>query len=215
MNEQRLRKRMIETCLEMNTIGINRGTSGNLSIRFNDGFLITPSGLPYKETLPVDIVFMQFDGSAKGRRKPSSEWHFHRDILAARTEINVILHTHSPFATTLACLGKDVPAFHYMIAVTGAKMIRCAPYATYGTEELSRHAVEALGGSRACLLANHGMIVLGEDLKGSLALAVEVESLCEQYWRALQIGTPNLLSDDEIHRVLEKFKCYGAKAQNS
>jgi L-fuculose-phosphate aldolase len=212
MNEPRLRKRIVETCLEMNAIGLNRGTSGNLSVRFGDGFLITPSGLSYRETLPIDIVFMQFDGSAKGRRKPSSEWRFHRDILAARPEANVVLHTHSTFATTLACLGKGVPAFHYMVAVTGAKAIRCGPYATFGSQELSDHAVAALAGSRACLLGNHGMIVLGDCLKDALALGVEVESLCEQYWRALQIGEPKLLSDAEMEVVLEKFKTYGAKA---
>jgi L-fuculose-phosphate aldolase len=212
MNEQRLRKRIIETCIAMNAIGLNRGTSGNLSVRFESDFLITPSGLPYNETYPADIVRMRFDGTYEGRRKPSSEWRFHRDVLAARADANVVLHTHSSFATTLACLGKGVPAFHYMIAVTGAKEMRCAPYATFGSQELSDFAVAALAGARACLLANHGMIVLGGDLKGALALAVEVEGLCEQYWRALQLGEPNLLSDEEMDRVLEKFKSYGAKA---
>ncbi len=213
MNEQRLRKRIIETCVQMNAIGLNRGTSGNLSVRFGEGFLITPSGLAYQETYPVDIVFMDFAGASKGRRRPSSEWRFHRDILAARPDVSVVLHTHSTFATTLACLGLEVPAFHYMIAVTGGKTIRCAPYATFGSQELSDGAVIALHGSRACLLANHGMIVLADTLKDTLALAVEVEALCEQYWRALQLGAPQLLSDEEMERVLEKFKQYGAKAQ--
>jgi L-fuculose-phosphate aldolase len=212
MNEQRLRKRIIETCLEMNASGLNRGTSGNISVRFANGFLITPSGLPYAETYPIDIVAMQFDGSAKGRRKPSSEWRFHRDILAARPEVNTVLHTHSTFATSLACLEREVPPFHYMIAVTGAKTIRCAPYATFGSQELSDHAVAALHGSRACLLANHGMLVLGQDLQDAFRLAIEVEALCEQYWRALQIGAPNILPDEEMQRVLEKFENYGAKA---
>jgi L-fuculose-phosphate aldolase len=212
MNEQRLRKRIIETCLEMNASGLNRGTSGNISVRFADGFLITPSGLPYAETYPIDIVAMQFDGSAKGRRKPSSEWRFHRDILAARPEVNTVLHTHSTFATSLACLEREVPPFHYMVAVTGAKTIRCAPYATFGSQELSDHAVAALRGSRACLLANHGMLILGQDLQDAFRLAIEVEALCEQYWRALQIGAPNILPDEEMQRVLEKFESYGAKA---
>ncbi|MDQ3260593.1 MAG: class II aldolase/adducin family protein, partial [Pseudomonadota bacterium] len=124
MNEQRLRKRIIDTCLQMSAKGLNKGTAGNLGVRYNDGFLITPSGLPYEETYPVDIVFMNFAGEASGRRKPSSEWRFHRDILTARPDVNVVLHAHSPFATALACLRKDIPAFHYMIAVTGAKTLR-------------------------------------------------------------------------------------------
>ena len=213
MNEQRLRKRIIETCLAMSANGLNKGTAGNLSVRYGDGFLITPSGLPYEETYPSDIVIMNFSGEASGRRKPSSEWRFHRDILAARPEINVVLHAHSPFATSLACLRKDIPAFHYMIAVTGAKSIRCAHYATFGSQDLSEHAVGALHGSRACLLANHGMIVLGDSLKGALRLALEVEGLCEQYWRALQAGAPVILDDAEMDRVLEKFKSYGVNAQ--
>lgn len=212
MNEQRLRKRIIETCLQMSANGLNNGTAGNLSVRHNDGFLITPSGLPYDETYPSDIVMMNFNGEATGRRKPSSEWRFHRDILAARPEVNVVLHAHSPFATSLACLRKGIPAFHYMIAVTGAKSIRCAQYATFGSQELSEHAVGALHGCKACLLANHGLIVLADDLKAALRLALEVECLCEQYWRALQAGTPVILDDAEMDRVLEKFKSYGANA---
>ena len=212
MNEQRLRKRIIETCLAMSENGLNKGTAGNLSVRNGDGFLITPSGLPYDETYPADIVFMDFSGAATGKRKPSSEWHFHRDILAARPEVNVVLHAHSPFATSLACLRKDIPAFHYMIAVTGAKSIRCARYATFGTPELSEHAVGALHGSKACLLANHGMIILADGLKGALRLGLEVEGLCEQYWRALQAGDPIILDDAEMDRVIEKFKTYGANA---
>ena len=212
MNEQRLRKRIIETCLQMSANGLNNGTAGNLSVRHNDGFLITPSGLPYDETYPSDIVMMNFNGEATGRRKPSSEWRFHRDILTARPEMNVVLHAHSPFATSLACLRKDIPAFHYMIAVTGAKSIRCAQYATFGSQELSEHAVGALHGCKACLLANHGLIVLADDLKAALRLALEVEGLCEQYWRALQAGTPVILDDAEMDRVQEKFKTYGADA---
>jgi L-fuculose-phosphate aldolase len=213
MNEQRVRKRIIETCMQMSASGLNKGTAGNLSVRHADGFLITPSGLPYEETYPSDIVLMNFAGQPTGRRKPSSEWRFHRDILVSRPEVNVVLHTHSPFATSLACLRKDIPAFHYMIAVTGAKSIRCAHYATFGSQELSEHAVGALHGSKACLLANHGMIALADDLKSALRLAIEVESLCEQYWRALQAGEPVILDDEEMDRVLEKFRTYGANAQ--
>ena len=140
---------------------------------------------------------------------PSSEWRFHRDIYVARPELNAIVHAHSPFATTLACLARDIPAFHYMIAVAGGKDIRCAPYATFGTQELSDRALVALEGRQACLLANHGMIAVGSSLAKALALAVEVEALAEQYWRALQIGAPNLLSDAEMDIVLKKFQTYG------
>jgi len=158
---------------------------------------------------PEDIVFMRFDGSHEGRRLPSSEWRFHRDILAARDDVDVVLHAHSMFATTLACLRRDIPSFHYMVAVAGGRDIRCAPYATYGTEELSKHAVEALHGRQACLLANHGLIALGKDLAAALKIAVEVETLAAMYWRTLQVGKPVLLDAKEIARVLKKFSTYG------
>jgi L-fuculose-phosphate aldolase len=173
-----------------------------------EGFLITPSALPYDETESDDIVFMRFDGTHEGRRRPSSEWRFHRDVLAARSDAAVVLHAHAPFATSLACIGADIPAFHYMIAVAGGDSIRCAPYATFGTQALSDFAVAALAERKACLLANHGLIVLGTTLKSALALAVEVEGLCEQYWRAKQVGTPRLLDCEEMQRVLAKFKDY-------
>lgn len=210
--EEALRAELVATARRMNALGLNRGTSGNVSVRCiveaNEGFLITPSALPYDETEPADIVFMRFDGTHSGRRRPSSEWRFHRDILAARSDAAVVLHAHAPFATSLACIGADIPAFHYMIALAGGDSIRCAPYATFGTQELSDHAVAALADRSACLLANHGLIVLGANLKAALALAVEVEGLCEQYWRALQIGTPRLLDCEEMQRVLAKFKDY-------
>jgi L-fuculose-phosphate aldolase len=192
----------------MNATGLNRGTSGNVSVRCGEGFLITPSALPYDETEADDIVCMRFDGSHQGRRRPSSEWRFHRDILAARDDAGVVLHAHAPFATALACIGADIPAFHYMIALAGGDSIRCAPYATFGTQALSDFAVAALAERSACLLANHGMIALGPNLKAALALAVEVEGLCEQYWRAKQVGTPRLLDCEEMQRVLAKFGDY-------
>jgi L-fuculose-phosphate aldolase len=157
---------------------------------------------------------MRFDGSHGGTRLPSSEWRFHRDILAARSEVNVVIHTHAMFATALACLGAEIPPFHYMVAVAGGDSIRCAPYATFGTDELSRHAVHALEVRKACLLANHGMIAVGETLKGALALAVEVETLAAMYWRALQVGDPNLLDAAEMARVLEKFRTYGQQTRS-
>ena len=167
------------------------------------------TGMAYESTQPVDIVAMTQDGTALGPRLPSSEWRFHRDIYAARREVGAIVHAHSPFATSIACLGRDIPPFHYMIAVAGGKDIRCAAYATFGTQQLSDHALCALEGRKACLLANHGMIAVGASLTAALALAVEVEALAEQYWRALQIGPPNLLSDAEMEIVLEKFRTYG------
>jgi L-fuculose-phosphate aldolase len=204
-----LRCAIIACARRMNEVGLNQGTSGNLGLRVEGGFLVTPTGMDYAALKPDDIVFMRFDGSHEGRRLPSSEWRFHRDILAARDDVDVVLHAHSMFATTLACLRRDIPSFHYMVAVAGGRDIRCAPYATYGTEELSRHAVEALKGRKACLLANHGLIALGKDLGAALKLAVEVETLAAMYWRALQVGEPVLLDAKEMTRVLKKFSTYG------
>lgn len=206
-----LRARVIATARRMNALGINRGKSGNVSARIDSGFLVTPSALPYDETTPDDIVVVDRDGRSAGRRRPSSEWRFHRDIYAVRAEVEAIVHTHSPFATTLACLDRGIPAFHYMIAVAGGTDIRCAPYATFGTQALSDHAVRALIDRRACLLSHHGMIAVGASLDAALALAVEVETLSEMYWRALQIGEPRVLDDVEMQAVLEQFKSYGRR----
>lgn len=201
------------TARRMNASGLNQGTSGNLSQRVEDGFLITPTGMDYEAMVPEDLVLMRFDGGHEGRRKPSSEWRFHRDILAARPEVGAVLHAHSMFCTTLACLRRGIPSFHYMVAMAGGVDIRCAPYATFGTEELSRHAVAALEGRKACLLANHGMLALGRDLAGAFKLAVEVETLAAMYWRALQVGEPVLLDPEEMAVVLEKFKTYGQQPE--
>lgn len=209
LSHRALRAELIATARRMNALGINQGKSGNLSHRIPEGFLVTPTGMDYDALKPADIVAMSFDGSHQGSRLPSSEWRFHRDIMAARPEVNAVLHAHSVFATTLACLGREIPAFHYMVAVAGGDTVRCAPYATFGTEELSRHAVAALEDRKACLLANHGMIAVGASLQDVLRLAVEVETLAAIYWRALQIGKPNLLDRAEMTRVIEKFKTYG------
>ena len=205
----KLRQQVIDTALKMNALGINQGKSGNVSARSNEGFLITPTGLPYEHTTPEDIVFMRLDGSCDGARLPSSEWRFHRDIYAHRPEASAIVHTHSLHATTLACLGRGIPAFHYMVALAGGRDIRCAPYATFGTQQLSDHALLALQDRKACLLAQHGMIAIGAALEKALALAVEMETLAHIYVQALQIGEPAILPDDEMDRVLEKFKTYG------
>ncbi len=208
-----LREAMIATARRMNASGLNQGTSGNLSQRVEDGFLVTPTGMDYEAMVPEDLVLMRFDGSHEGRRKPSSEWRFHRDILAARPEVGAVLHAHSMFCTTLACLRRGIPSFHYMVAMAGGVDVRCAPYATFGTEELSRHAVAALEGRKACLLANHGMLAVGRDLAGAFKLAVEVETLAAMYWRALQVGEPVLLDAAEMAVVLEKFKTYGQQPE--
>ena len=217
-NQRALRDDVIATAREMNALSINRGKSGNVSARWRDidldGYLITPTGMPYADIVAGDIVAMPLDGdvdAARGLRLPSSEWRFHRDIYRARPHAGAIVHTHAPFATSLACLHRGIPAFHYMVAVAGGKDIRCAPYATFGTQALSDHALVALEGRSACLLANHGMIAVGATLTAALALAVEVETLAEMYWRALQIGAPVLLSDAEMDSVVAKFPTYGQK----
>ncbi len=209
MAELDLRAQIVATAREMNACGLNRGTSGNVSARCNDGFLVTPSGLSYAAMQPQDIVAMTLEGEAQGALLPSSEWRFHRALYVARPEVGAVVHAHSPFATTLACLGRDIPPFHYMVAVAGGNNIRCGAYATFGTQQLAEHALSALQGRRACLLANHGMIAVGSSLGDALSLAVEVEALAEQYWRALQIGVPNLLSEAEMEVVLAKFATYG------
>ena len=202
---------MIDTCLAMNRLGINQGTAGNASVRIPEGLLITPSGLAYDRMKPEDIVTIDKDGETRGTGTPSSEWRFHFDIMVTRQDAQAVLHAHPPFCTALACLGMDIPAFHYMVAVAGGESIRCAPYATFGTQALSDNALRALDGRRACLLANHGMICLAGGLEAALRLAVEVETLAQQYWRALQIGTPRILPADEMTTVLEKFRTYGKR----
>jgi L-fuculose-phosphate aldolase len=204
------RENLLKTAQKLIALGLNKGTAGNVSVRTQQGFLITPSGMPVDEMTPASMVKMQFDGSYESNKKPSSEWRFHRDILQGRTDINAIIHTHSMFATTLACLHKDIPPFHYMIAVVGGDTIRCAPYALFGSQALSDQALTALIDRKACLLANHGMIALGKDLDDALAVTVEVENLCEQYWRILQVNpNPPLLSETEMREVFEQFKGYG------
>jgi L-fuculose-phosphate aldolase len=193
----------------MSAAGLNKGTAGNLSVRFEEGFLITPTGMTYEALMPKDIVFMRLDGTHTGERKPSSEWRFHRDLYVARPEAGAVLHAHSPFATSLACLRRDIPPFHYMIARFGGDTLRCATYATFGTQALSDAAIKAMEARNACLLSNHGMLVFGKDLAQALDLGVELETLCEQYWRACQLGEPVLLDAAEMATVLKKFGSYG------
>lgn len=211
MDEAALRRELVERCLEMNANGINQGTSGNISARCGDGLLVTPSAVPYERLEPGMIVRMDFDGSWQGDFKPSSEWRFHLDILKARPELNAVVHAHPPYATALAIRGQDIPPVHYMVAVAGGRDIRCAPYATFGTQELSDLALRALEGRSACLLANHGMIACGMNLGHAMWLAVEVETLARQYLLALQAGEPRQLSDAELDAVFEKFASYTRK----
>lgn len=215
MNDSELREEVLATARAMNSAGINRGTAGNVSARAADGFLITPTGLPYEEISANDIVAMDIDGGFPGPLEPSSEWRFHRDIYLARADAGAVVHTHSPFATALACMDCAIPRFHYMVARFGGADVRCAAYATFGSQELSDNILAALPGRLACLMAHHGMLVLGRDLRQALALAVELETLCEMYWRVLQIGQPKLLAEEEMQRVLEKFADYGQSAGNS
>jgi L-fuculose-phosphate aldolase len=213
---------VLATARAMNAAGINRGSAGNVSARCADGFIITPTGMAYDECLPEDMAKvgtassgrfrpagLPADGTAHGERKPSSEWRFHHDIYSARPEAGAIVHAHSPFATALACHEIEIPPFHYMIARFGGDTVRCAAYATFGTQELSDAILVALQDRCACLMAHHGMVVCGSDLKAALALAIEFESLCEQYWRVLQLGQPQLLPAAEMARVREKFRDYG------
>jgi L-fuculose-phosphate aldolase len=214
---QTLREQLLATTRKLHELGLNKGTSGNASVRDGNGFLVTPTGMEMEAMTPHDMVAMDFDGQLRTKgvnvRKPSSEWRFHRDILLNRPEINAVIHAHSMFATTMACLHKEIPAFHYMIAVTGGDSIRCAPYALFGSQELSDNALQALKERRACLLANHGMIALGESLTEALDVAVEVETLCEQYWRALQVGKPHVLSESQMAEVFQRFRGYGKWAK--
>jgi L-fuculose-phosphate aldolase len=207
--EPELRRQLVETCRRMNALGINQGTSGNASARIERGFLLTPTSLPYDEMTERDIVVMRSDGSYEGDRLPSTEWRFHLDIVSRRPEVGAIVHSHPTFATTIAIMGRDIPALHYMVAAAGGSSIRCAPYATFGTPELSANALTALEGRSACLLAHHGMIATGPDLARALWLAVEVETLARQYYYALALGGPPLLPDEEIERVRQKMQSYG------
>ncbi|WP_417455187.1 class II aldolase/adducin family protein [Kiloniella sp.] len=209
-----LRQDLIQTVLQMNRMGINQGTSGNAAARVPEGFLITPSGMAYEDITPEDIVLKRFNGtyeSPNGLRKPSSEWRFHEDIFNDRPDTNAIVHTHGKAVMTIACMQREIPPFHYMIGLAGGDTIRCAPYQTFATKELSIVAVEALKDRKACLLANHGQIALGSDLKQALSMAMEVETLCDVYWRTLVAGGPTILDKNQMDEALEKFnKGYGS-----
>ncbi|MBN8989079.1 MAG: class II aldolase/adducin family protein [Rhizobiales bacterium] len=208
-HEREKRQSIIDACRSMNALGINQGTSGNISLRHGTGLLITPTSVPYETMQPEQIVFMDLDGAFDPAQRPSSEWRFHLDILKARPEVDAVVHAHPPYSTILAIMGLEIPPIHYMIACAGGDTIRCAPYATFGTQELSEHAVKALEDRSACLLEHHGMIAVGPSLSKAMWLAVEVEALARQYHGCLQIGTPRLLPKAEIKNVLGRIAGYG------
>lgn len=213
--EQNFKKEIITTCLKMNDLGINQGTSGNISCRWKKGMLITPSGLPYDQLRTRDIIYVNFkDDTTEGPHKPSSEWRFHRDILVKRKDINAVVHTHSNYATAMAIQHLDIPAIHYMIAAAGGMRIACADYATFGTQELSNNVLAALENRLACLLAHHGMIALGISIAKALWLAIEVETLAKQYSLANQYGKVKTISDKEMKKVINAFKSYGPKKKS-
>ena len=208
MTELDLREQLVAVARRRNGSGLNQGTSGNLSAQIPGGLLITPSSLAYELMEPTDLVAIDWQGRPlkEGARRPSSEWRLHADVLAARPELQAVLHCHPIHGTALACHDKGIPPFHYMTAVAGGDDIRCAPYATFGTEELSRFTVEALVDRKACLLARHGLVTAGDNLDQALGIAVEVETLARMYLQALQLGEPPLLSDGQMQAVHAQFR---------
>jgi L-fuculose-phosphate aldolase len=215
-DEAALRRDVVAACRSLSELGLNRGTSGNVSVRHGSKMLISPTGIPYDELKPGDIARMSLETTDyvwEGKLTPSSEWRFHHDILLSRPDMPAVVHTHSTYATVLAICGREIPAVHYMIAAAGGPSIKVGGYATYGTKELSDNALEALKGRNCCLLANHGMIAIGPNLKRAVWLAMQVETLAEQYYLSLSIGGPNLLADAEIERVRQKFASYGPRAK--
>lgn len=208
-DESSKRRIIIEHCLEMNRSGLNQGTSGNISMRHGDGLLITPTSIPYETLMPEDIVYLSMDGRSEGRHKPSSEWRFHRDIMAARPDVGGIVHAHPTYCTILAIMNVEIPPIHYMMALAGGPNIRVAPYAIFGSEELSTNAVKALEGREACLLEHHGLIAVGKSLPRAMWMAVEIETLARQYHGCLAIGRPRELTPEQIQDVADKVSGYG------
>lgn len=206
-----LRQQLIDTALAMNAAGLNQGTSGNLSVRYRGGMLITPGSMSYAGLSKADIVWMDYEGSSQGERRPSSEWRFHAAIYSEYPQAAAVLHAHPANSTALACTHRSIPAFHYMVAIAGGKDIRCADYATFGSAALSDNVVRALKDRKACLMAHHGMVCFEKDLPATLALAIEVEHLARVYGQILAIGGEQYLDDDEMTRVLDKFSRYGVQ----
>lgn len=210
--ERQVRQKIIDNCIKMNTTGLNQGTSGNISVRYEDNMLVTPSAIPYEEMTPESIAAMPIDrdyGSWEGPFKPSTEWRFHLDIMIARPQVNAVVHTHSTYSTILAIARKSIPSCHYMIAAFGGNDVRCSGYARYGTKELSDFALQALEDRECCLLANHGLIAVGTSLEKAMWVAVELETIARQYYHSLLIGGPVLLSEQQIDETAKGFSSYG------
>jgi L-fuculose-phosphate aldolase len=212
-DELQLRQQLIDYAIKLNSSGLTQGKSGNISVRFNEGFLITPTALDYHQLTSEDIVHLQQDGSpsTQHQRKPSSEWPFHCDLYRNRSDINAIVHAHPDYCTALACTRRAIPAFHYMVAIAGGDDIPLAPYALFGTEQLSHNVVTALAQRQACLIENHGMIAIGTSLDHSFNLALEVETLAKQYCETIKLGNVSLLSKQQMNEVIERFKTYGQR----
>ena len=206
------RKEVIKFSIRLNTTNLSPLRSGNISVRSIEnsveGFLITPSGKKYDTLKEEDIVFVSNDGNHDANLKPSSEWRFHKDIYLKKPDAKAIVHAHSPHATAVSAHGKDIPAFHYMIALAGGDSIKCAKYATFGTQELSDNIIDALENRKACLMSNHGQVAFGENLESAFELAEELENICHQYINTIKLGDPKILSSSEMDVILEKVKNY-------
>lgn len=213
MNEIDLREAAVAAVRRLDALGMNRGSTGNLSHRLGDGMLITPTGMGADDLRPQDLVWLGWDGTLRGDWQPSSEWHFHQAIYRARPDLNAVLHTHSTHAAALACLRRELPAFHYMVAIAGGDSVPCVPYALFGTEALSTSVAGAFAQRDACLMANHGLVAGGANLAKAMKVLQEIESLCEVYLKALAVGEPAVLSREQMAEVIAKFKSYGKAAR--
>ena len=215
--EKKLASILTETTLKLHEMGLNHGATGNCSCRDEETFLITPSGVEIEDLSAEKMVRMDFKGNvidSKLNLNPSSEWRFHQDIFSHRKEISAVIHTHSIYASTVSLFNKELPPFHYMIAVAGGDSVRCAPYAMFGTQKLSDNIINALAGRKACLIANHGLVTIGESLEEALQISEEIEHLCHLYIEAKKIGNPNLLTKKEMTEVIERFQTYSRHSKD-
>jgi len=209
-----LRDDAVAAVRRLDALGMNRGSTGNVSQRQDDGMLITPTGMGADDLRPQDMVWVGWDGTRRGNWQPSSEWHFHQAVYLARPDLRAVVHTHSVHAAALACLRKPLPAFHYMVAVAGGNHVPCIPYHLFGTEALSTAVANAMADRDACLMANHGLVAAGASMARAMKVVQEIESLCEVYLKALAVGEPAVLSDDDMAAVIEKFRSYGRSARS-
>jgi L-fuculose-phosphate aldolase len=207
-----LRDSAVAAVRRLDALGMNRGSTGNVSLRHEQGMLITPTGMGADDLRAQDMVWRGWDGTLRGQWQPSSEWHFHQAIYLARPDLNAIVHTHSVHAAALACLRRSLPSFHYMVAVAGGDDVPCVPYHLFGTEALSSAVAAAFAERDACLMANHGLVAAGATLARAMKVLQEIESLCEVYLKALAVGEPGLLTRAQMDEVIEKFKGYGQSA---